>query len=251
MSAATQANGATSRFALSLIDILDRVHYRRVTVDDQLDPIYRLRYEAYRREEFIPVNSGEITRDDYDAAGNCYAYGVYIDDQLVSSIRLHIASQANRTSPSLGIWPEVLGGIVDKGGSYVDPSRFTADHDASLAFPALPYLTLRLAVMASEHFKVTYTISSVRPEHAAFYRRIFGSEQLAGEGYWGELTFPVCLYASYIPVMYPRTIARFPFFDSTPEERAAIFDSKPQAGQIIMPTARIAHRLRQVEPELV
>lgn len=252
MSSASQrtAPGATSRFALSLIDILDRLHYRRVSPQEQFDPVYRLRYEAYRREEFIPINSQQMTRDVYDDAENCHCFGIYIDDQLVSSIRLHIATAQNPTSPSASIWPDVLGDIIAKGGSYIDPSRFTADHDASLAFPALPYLTLRTAVMACAHFNSTYCISSVRPEHVAFYKRVFGSEQLAGEGYWGELTFPVCLFASYIPVMLPRVLQRYPFFDSTEEERQALFDTSSQAKQrIIRPTARLAQTLRQHESE--
>ena len=246
MSAATQATGATSRFALTLIDLLDRVQYRRVSVEEQFDPVYRLRYEAYRREEFIPVNSQQITRDAYDDAGNCYCFGVYIDDKLVSSIRLHIATPDDPTSPSRKIWPDVLGGIIEQGGSYVDPSRFTADHDASLAFPALPYLTLRMAVMACEHFNTTYCISSVRPEHGPFYRRVFGLEQMAGVGYWGELTFPVCLFGARVPVIYDRIMDRFPFFMSTPEERAVLFGANAGPVAAIAPTARQAHRLRLV-----
>ena len=249
MSAATQATGATSRFALTLIDLLDRVQYRRVSVDEQFDPVYKLRYEAYRREEFIPINALEITKDAYDEAANCYCFGVYIDDRLVSSIRLHIATPENPTSPSRKIWPDVLGKIIDQGGSYVDPSRFTADHDASLEFPALPYLTLRAAVMACEHFSTTYCISSVRPEHGPFYRRIFGLEQMAGLGTWGELTFPVCLFGARVPVIYDRIMDRYPFFMSTPEERSVLFGDDLHAVSSIKPSARQAHRLRLVEAE--
>jgi hypothetical protein len=246
MSSATQASNTTSRFALTLIDLLDRVQYRRVSVDEQFDPVYRLRYEAYRREEFIPINSQQITRDAYDEAPNCYCFGVYIDDRLVSSIRLHFATPEQRTSPSLGIWPEVLGGILDQGQTFLDPSRFTADRDATLEFPALPYLTLRIGVMASEYFAATYCLSSVRPEHAPFYKRVFGSTQLAGEGHWGELMFPVCLYATYLPVTLPRIIERYPFFMSTPEERNILFGAEPRPIKAIAPTARQAHRLRLV-----
>ncbi|MGB3335981.1 MAG: hypothetical protein WBA73_02275 [Devosia sp.] len=250
MSLETQAGGETSRFALTLTDLLDRVQYRRVSVEDQFDPVYRLRYEAYRREDFIPINSQQITRDAYDDAPNCYCFGVYIDDKLVSSIRLHLTTSKQRTSPSLGIWPDVLGGILDKGETYLDPSRFTADRDATLAIPALPYLTLRIGVMASTHFGATYCLSSVRPEHAPFYKRVFGSTQLAGEGHWGELAFPVCLYATYLPVTLPRIISRYPFFMSTAEEREALFDSRPPVSQhIVRPTARIAQRLQHFERE--
>lgn len=246
MSAATQANSATSRFALTLIDLLDRVHYRRVSTEEQLDPVYRLRYEAYRREDFIPVNSREITRDAYDDAANCYCFGVSIDDKLVSSIRLHIATGDDPTSPSRQIWPEVLGGIIQEGGSYVDPSRFTADHEASLAFPALPYLTLRMAVMACEYFGTSHCISSVRPEHGAFYRRVFGLEQMADIGYWGELTFPVCLYGGRVSAIYDRIMDRFPFFMSTQDERRALFGPSGDSISAIAPSARQAHRLRLV-----
>lgn len=243
MSGATQSGGAVSRFASSLIDLLDQVHYRRVSVSDQFDPVYRLRYEAYRREAFIPVNSQKITRDAFDDAQNCHCFGVYIEDRLVSSIRLHIATAQEPTSPSRLIWPDVLGGIIEAGGSYVDPSRFTADHDASLAYPALPYLTLRMAVMACEYFGTSHCISSVRPEHGAFYRRVFGLEQMAGLGYWGELTFPVCLFGARIATIYERTMGRFPFFMSTPDEREMLFGTG-QLCPAVTPTARQAHRLR-------
>jgi len=247
MSAATETTSATSRFALTLIDLLDRVQYRRVSVADQFDPVYRLRYDAYRREEFIPVNSQQITRDAYDEAPNCHCFGVYIDERLVSSIRLHIVSAEHPISPSRSIWPDVLGGIVESGGSYVDPSRFTADHDASLEFPALPYLTLRMAVMACEYFNASYCISSVRPEHGPFYRRVFGLEQMAGIGYWGELTFPVCLFGAAVPVIYDKIMDRFPFFMSTAEERAVLFGPGARSVAAIAPSARQAHRLRLID----
>lgn len=241
MSSAIQGTGGTSQFARTLVDLLDRVQYRRVSVDDQFDPVYRLRYEAYRREEFIPVNSQQITRDDYDAAPNCHCFGVYIDNRLVSSIRLHIVTAAQPISPSYKIWPDVLGAILDGGGSYVDPSRFTADHDASLEFPALPYVTLRAAVMACEYFGTTHCISSVRQEHGPFYRRVFGLEQMAGLGTWGELTFPVCLFGARVPVIYDRIMTRYPFFVSTAQEREALFGQPGMASMV--PDARMAERL--------
>lgn len=248
MSAATNSPASPpSRFAETLTDLLDRVQYRRVSPDEQFDPVYALRYAAYRRENFIPINSQEITRDAYDDAANCYCFGVYIDDVLVSSIRLHIATADDPTSPSRAIWPEILGGIIEGGSTYIDPSRFTADRDASLAFPALPYLTLRIGVMASQYFGATYCLSSVRPEHAAFYKRVFGSTQLAGEGYWGELAFPVCLYATYLPVTLPRILERYPFFMSTPEERENLFSANPKPMPAIRPTARMAQRLELIE----
>ncbi|NGP16655.1 N-acyl amino acid synthase FeeM domain-containing protein [Devosia aurantiaca] len=240
------APATNSRFATTLIELLDSVRYRRVSADQQFDPVYRLRYDAYRRENFIPINSQQVTRDSYDDAANCYCFGVYIDDTLVSSIRFHHVTGQDRTSPSRTIWPEVLEPILDRGDNYIDPSRFTADHDASLAIPALPYLTLRIVAMASIFFSVRYTISSVRAEHSAFYRRVFGSHRLADERYWGELQFPVCLYAADVPTIRNRVFERFPFFMSTAEEREALFGADPDL-RAVAPSARQAHRLELLE----
>ena len=58
-----------SRFAGTLMDILDRVEYSRVRMDVTDNPIYRLRYEAYRREESVPFNdAGVVVRSSVELA---------------------------------------------------------------------------------------------------------------------------------------------------------------------------------------
>jgi hypothetical protein len=145
--------GSASNFAGSLIDILDRVSYRRVAEEEQFDPVYRLRYEAYRREAFIPLNDGGVLRDEFDELPNAYCYGVYIDSTLVSSLRIHYLTPDCRMSPSYSVFTDVLDPMLDAGATCVDPTRFTSDLEATLAYPALPFLTLRLAVMATRIIK--------------------------------------------------------------------------------------------------
>lgn len=234
--------GKNSRFSEALFDLLDRVRYRRADLTDLSEPLHRLRYEAYRREEFVPINSQRITSDQFDRSPNAFGFGVYIDETLVSSIRLHHVTPAERTSPSRLIYGDILDPILDEGLSYVDPSRFTADHEATLMFPALPFLTLRIAAMASEYFAADFCLSSVRPEHAPFYRRVFGSEQLAGERYYPGLMFPVCLYAAKVQTIRDRVADRFPFFTSSARERELLFGPNGEVGAIA-PTARMARHL--------
>src|SRR5579871_1216541 len=100
MSVAAQNQLAPVRsFAGTLIDILDRVKYRRVRSSEMSDPVYRLRYEAYRREDFIPFNSLGVLRDEFDDLPNSFCYGVYIDGDLVSSLRIHHLTPEMRMSP--------------------------------------------------------------------------------------------------------------------------------------------------------
>lgn len=248
MSEATeQTGGASSRFAMTLIDLLDRVRYRKVSDKDQFDPVYRLRYEAYRREDFIPFNAQGVTRDEFDDLPNCHCFGVYIDDRLVSSLRFHHVTAETPNSPCMSVWPDILQPHLDAGRGFIDPGRFTADFDASLAYPALPYLTLRLAAMACEYFPVVYCMSAVRPEHTAFYRRIFGAKPLGDQRTYANLAFPMQLYAAEVPVIRDMVARRYPFFMSTPEERQALFGTGQPNIPAIAPTARLAQRLEELE----
>lgn len=212
-----------SQFAGTLMDILDRVEYSRVRMDVTDNPIYRLRYEAYRREESVPFNDAGIVVDDLDTAPNGMSFGVYIDRQLVSSVRVHHVSRQHPFGPSMKSCPDVLQPLLDRGETFIDPSRFTADYEASLAYPALPFLTLRIAVMASVYFKADACLALVRPEHTAFYRRVFGSEEMSDVRIYPGLTFPVQLFGAYVNTKLPATLRRYPFFMSTPEEREKLF----------------------------
>ena len=47
------------------------------------------------------------------------------------------------------------------------------------AFPELPYLTVRLGYMACDYFNADTGLAMVRPDHQAFYRRVFLHETIA------------------------------------------------------------------------
>jgi hypothetical protein len=150
-----------------------------------------------------------------------------------------------RTSPSYSVFTDVLDPLLDKGATFIDPGRFTADYEASLTYPALPFFTLRIVVMASSHYGVDYCLSAVRPEHAPFYRRVFDSRQLSGERFYHGLTFPMVLYASHVPTTMGPLCQRYPFFMSTEEERYQMFEAAPSATNLIVPTARLAQMLNE------
>ena len=223
-SAAAATPAPVSRFADNLMDVLDRVEYARVRMDVTDNPIYRLRYEAYRREESVPFNDAGIVVDDLDTAPNVMSFGVHIDGELVSSIRIHHITRESPVGASMRVYPDILQPLLDRGETFVDPSRFTADYEASLAYPALPFLTLRIAVMATVHFKATMCLALVRPAHTAFYRRVFQSEKMSEVRSYPGLTFPVTLYGARVEESRHRSIfSRYPFFMSTEEERTRLF----------------------------
>ncbi len=144
------------------------------------------------------------------------------------------------------MFSDVLDPLLDQGKTILDPGRFTADYEASLAFPALPFLTLRIATMAVWHFSVKYCLNSVRPEHVAFYRRVFRSTQFSEARHYHGLSFPIVLYACEIPVMFADLLRRYPFFRSMEDERKLMFD-RNESVKVIRPSVRLAQRLADIE----
>ncbi len=242
-SAAAVKAGTPSRFSGSLLDILDNVSYARVDPGVIDDPIYKLRYRAYTREGFMDHNPEEVCVDDLDAVPNGMSFGIYIAGELVSSIRLHHVTADNRRSPSMKVCPDILGPMLDQGMTFIDPSRFTADHEASLAYPALPFLTLRMAAMASVHFAANQCLALVRPEHGAFYKRVFGSEPLSDVRTYPGLHFPVVLFGATVDSIRSKVAGRFPFFLSTETERVQLFSQQigTDANQRVEASARQAY----------
>ncbi len=236
-----------SRFAGTLMDIFDRVDYSRVRMDVTDNPVFRLRYEAYRREDWVPFNDAGIVTDDLDNTPNAMCFGIHIDGELVSSVRIHHLTERHPQSPSMKVFPDVLGPQLARGMTFIDPSRFTADYEASLAYPALPFLTLRLAVMATEYFNADACLALVRQEHAAFYRRVFGSVELGESRPYPGLNFPVRLYASDAGRNRQNIYRRFPFFHSTMDERARLFgrDEDTSFDELMPASARTAFEAAQ------
>lgn len=241
-----------STFASSLLDILDRIEYRRVDPADVNDPVYRHRYEAYRREGFYPFNSMGLLRDDFDDHDrfpNSWTFGVYIDDVLVSSIRIHHLTPQFRKSPANSLFGDILEPLLDKGDSFVDPTRFTVDFEASLAYPALPFLTMRLGVTAGLHFNATYGLHCVRTEHGPFYKRVMGAKRMCEARRWPDVGFPMELWGTNIAEVHDSRMKRYPFFHSSEEEREALFGPEGRAGVWISPSLSVAQARQLRFPE--
>lgn len=125
-------------------------------------------------------------------------------------------------------------------GSLIDPVRFAADPEVMKDVPALPFVTLRLAVAAGLFFRTDHVIQLSTPQHAAFYRRVFLGKQIADPIIGGNFNIPLGLQATDAHESYDRICTRYPFFQSTEDERTALFDRSGgrRPSQPVKPTAR-------------
>ena len=230
-----------SSFTQSVLNVLDRVEYRYCDSGEDLEAIYRLRYESYLKAGLLKPNAARAVIDSFDDLPNSYRYGVFYDGRLVSTIRLHAVDAAHSLAPSTELFGDVLLPRIAAGDSFVDPSRFAADPEAAHALKVLPYVTLRLALIACRYFKPTACLTTVREEHVAFYRRVFDAQPVVeGRSYPG-LTVAGHLYQAVTPHACDYAERRFAFFKSTAFEQRLLFQ-RPKRGELaplsVLPTAK-------------
>jgi hypothetical protein len=209
-----------------LIELLSRVEYRLAETEAEKDVIYKLRYRAYRREGAVQSNTDRKVSDRFDDAPNSWIFGVYFEGELASSLRISVASPQYPCSPSVDVFPDILKPYIERRAVMVDPTRFVGDPERAKKFPELPYMTLRLAYVACEHFHADIGLASVRAEHQAFYRRVFLHKSISEPRDYPGLTKPICLMAVDYPEMREKVFTRYPYFRSNQRERHALFERR-------------------------
>lgn len=204
-------------------EYLERIDYRQAQTESAKDEIYRLRYRAYLNEGAIQSNPDGRLKDRFDDQPNSWLFGLYIDDTLVSSLRVCVATTSMPETPAVDAFAEALRPILAQGKTIVDPNRFVADPVLASKSPYLPYMTLRLAYVACVHFNADVGTATVRPEHRAFYSRVFLHRALCEPRPYPTLTKPLGLMAVDYRTMRDKVFERYPFFRSTEAEREQLF----------------------------
>ncbi len=235
------AHAEATSLASKVFSLLERVEYRRCDKGEDLEDIYRLRYKAYRWNDMVPDDERHVIHDDLDEAPNVYRFGIYVDQRLLSTMRIHHVTAEHPMSTSTKAFGDVVLPMLEQGKTFVCMSRFASDPEWTRVYPQLAYVTLRLAGMACFYFNASYGLSTVREDHAGFYRRIYYSEQIGEARPYPGVVNRVVLFRTNAYANETRYYARFPFFHSTPMERRLLF-APPAAGELapltILPTAK-------------
>jgi hypothetical protein len=204
--------------------LFDRVDYRLIETSEDRDRICSLRYRGYLQGGLISSSASQRVSDRYDEAPNAWTFGIYVDGELCSSLRIHVLTSEWRMSYTTDLFGDVLHPRLDQGEAFIDPSRFVADPEKAKRFPELPYLTLRLAYLACEHFNADTGLALVRAEHQSFYRRVFLHETIAEPRDAPNLIIKVALMASDFRKLREKVMTRFPIMRSSAFERRMLFD---------------------------
>ena len=222
---------AASSFTDRIFRALERVDYRRIESAEDRDAVYRLRYDAYVREGSIQTNVARRFTDSYDDWENAWTFGLIMDGRLASSFRMHISTPASPDIPAAHVFPEILRPMIEAKKVIVDPTRFVADAECARLYPELPYLTVRLGYLAAEYFNADFVLATVRAEHQAFYKRVFGHKVVCPPRPYPTLTKPISLMSLDYPAARDTIVRRHPFFRSTLFERRMLFERAAQVAR--------------------
>jgi hypothetical protein len=203
-------------------ELLDKVDYRLAETEAEKEAIYSLRYRAYLHEGAIEPREDRRLADRFDDAPNSWTFGVFVDGQLASSLRISVATPDYPDSPAVDAFPDILKPQLALGKTIVDPNRFVAE--PTLKLPHLPYMTLRLAYVACSYFNADLGTATARAEHQAFYRRVFLHEPLCPPRPYPTLTKPLGLMAVDFPALREKVFTRYPYFRSSYFERRMLFE---------------------------
>ncbi len=225
-------------FSNRVAELLHRLDCRVAETPEEREPIFRLRYEAYLREGAISPNQTSTFADPYDDLPNARIFGLYLDGELASSIRIHVTSPEHRDFPSYHVFEDLLESELREGRTIVDPTRFVTNKALSANNPGLPYATLRLCWLAAEHFRADHFLVAIRTEHQAFYKRTFRHQLICDARPYPLLAKPISLMTVNVAHVADQVYQRYPFFRSTFFERRMMFERNlwpalPRAATIV------------------
>jgi hypothetical protein len=217
------ASGHSSRFADRAARMLDRVEHRPALRPADREAAYRLRYEAYLRQNLLnPRIDATLYDEVYDEARNSLTTLTYIEGELASTVRLHVMGDEAAVSPAHDVFPDVLAPLLRMRRVIIEPARLAARAEMARRFPELPYFALRPPWIAAQHFNADHIVLSCASGHEGYYRRVYNFQTWSDLRSYPKVTAKVICVGLDFAAERERVEARYPSFRSTPTEREAL-----------------------------
>lgn len=114
-----------SSFSNKLLEVLDHIEYRRVETQEDMEEVARMRYRAYKLANILTLDGAKLI-DAVDFDDHAYVFGVYFDERLISTVRIHHVTPDHRISITRDMYPKEIDAFLDSGMTLIDPVRFAA-----------------------------------------------------------------------------------------------------------------------------
>lgn len=174
--------------------LLRRTEYRMVCTPDELLAVQQHRHDEYVAAGNLQPRTDCKLEDENDCGRATRVYTAWLDGELAGSIRLSVMRGSSREGLTVRCFGDVVHPMLDAGLTVVDPNRLTTTSTLSRQEPALVFVVLRLATMATEHYGAQHCLTPIRRQHAPFYRRFLHATRICGARQFPGTTAMMELY---------------------------------------------------------
>ncbi|NTF17500.1 hypothetical protein G6L37_03740 [Agrobacterium rubi] len=222
-------------FQLAVCNYLRRITYKVMISADERDEITSQRYQSYKAMDLIgdqPTGDWADSFDDHEEYRNI---GVFLDGRLVGGIRINRITRHQRESAVTEMYPDYVEGMLSKGHSFVEATRFFTIANLNSAERLLPFAIIRLVGVAARHHRASHVVKNVQANHAPFYERHLQAEVVPGslKSYRNHSRdVPLLLLTARVAPSYTAMLGPLPYLLSTRQEMIALFGPAPDGRHV-------------------
>lgn len=169
------------------------------TTPETLEIAYRMRYKAYRVVDGIEPNEDEMAIDPYDYQSNARTHLLWYEGKPVASIRSLIWSDRYnwQGTTSMDVFRADVKKQLGLDKRLLESTRFVLDPDfKGRKTLTAQYLLFRVQTISCLYDQCQYVITSVRPKHIGFYKRLMDFKPISDPVQIEGFTFEALLMAT-------------------------------------------------------
>lgn len=160
-----------------------------------LDTVFRMRYESYSTEGFIPTNSSKLFFDEFDDKKNCTSYMTSYEERAIASIRSCMYTPGSDLDiPIMEVFHKELEENVGLDNTMLEINKFViAPHFQRRGGIKARFMVYANVVNAALDQGAKYLVAAVREEHIQYNHSMFGFELASDARSYPHLKFKTAL----------------------------------------------------------
>lgn len=227
-------------FSRTVCDLLDRITYRIMRTEEELQIVARHRYESYKAMDLIADKDEELWTDEYDRMQGYRNIGMFLDGKLVAGNRFNLVNKDFQKSMSVEMYPSEMAAMLDAGHTFIESSRTFVIMDNDRRSSALPFALMRLVGIGALYHRTSHVLMNIRDTHTKFYEKVLGSKTIEGTNIPYKdhnKTIYVSLVTAEIEPIHVRSMTNQQYFLTSADEASALFSETAGDGYV-RPTVR-------------
>ena len=210
----------------------NKIQIHLITSDEQIDDIFRLRYQGYQEAGHIEASEAQTYSDTFDQLSSTFQIAAFDGERYVAAMRICF-SEPEIGGPSLPcemFYPEVQdikkrahGPVVEVGRLAIEPSLQNYSYRTTI-YAAL----VRSALLTCFASDVKVLLAGAQLKSQNFYQKILGFKVTAKPRLYPPGNEPIILLSRELAASSPARIGLNPFFRISPADLG-------QAQQLLAP----------------